>query len=80
MKVTVKAASQEEFDAKREELIHSIAGSKFDVKITPKGETIAGEEREPFYLAQGEILDEWDAEFWSTLHEIKNDIAEVIGE
>lgn len=80
MKVTVKAASQEEFDSKREELIKSIAGSKFDVKITPKGESSPMDEKQPFYVAQSEILDEWEAEFWATIHDIKNEIAEVIGE
>ena len=78
MKVVIKAGSQEEFDAKREELIKAIAGTKFDVEIRPKGESKAIEERAPFYVSQEKILEEWDADFQETLRAIKHEIAEVI--
>lgn len=78
MRVTVKARSQEEFDEKRIELIKSVAGSKYDVVITPKGESKTTEPREPFYESQAKIQEEWDAEFADTLRAIKHDIGEII--
>jgi hypothetical protein len=78
MKVVIKAGSQEEFDEKREELIKAVAGSKFDVTIRPKGESLASEPKEPFYASGAEILTEWDDAFADTLRAIKHDISEVI--
>jgi len=79
MKVVIKAGSQEEFDAKREELIKAIAGSKFNVVITPKEDGSMEDEKEPFYASQATILEEWDHEFNSMIAEIKREIGEVIG-
>ena len=78
MKVIIKAASQDEFDGKRVELIKSIAGSKYDVEIRPKGESKPSDEKEPYYVAQAHILEEWDLEFKTMMSEIKKEIAEVI--
>jgi hypothetical protein len=78
MRVIIKAGSQDEFDEKREELIKAVAGSKFDVVITPKGESKASEPREPFYASSEGILSEWDSAFADTIQSIKHDIAEII--
>jgi hypothetical protein len=78
MKVVIKAGSQEEFDEKREELIKAVAGSKYDVVITPKGESKATEPREPFYASAGHVCKEWDGNFADTIQAIKHDIAEII--
>lgn len=78
MKVIIQAANQDEFDAKRVELIKSVAGSKYDVDIRPKGESKATDESVPFHAAQAEILDHWNQAFNAMIADIKHDIAEVI--
>ena len=78
MKIVVKAASQEEFDSKRRDLIKMVAGSKLDVEIRDKGESKPSDEKEPYYTSQAHILDQWNSEFVSMLADIKREIAEVI--
>ena len=78
MKISISAESQEEFDSKREDLIKSIAGSKFNVEIRPKGESLATDKKEPYYFAQAEMLKEWEKEFQIMISDIKKEISEVI--
>jgi len=78
MKVVIKAGSQEEFDAKRPELIKAIAGTKYNVTITPKDGGSMEAEKDPFYVSQADILEAWDSEFFKMLEQLKHDISGVI--
>ena len=78
MRIRIEAASEKELDEKREELIKAIAGDKLDVITKPKGQSIAGEAREPFYKVQKEMKEYWDEKFRSTIEKIKSEVSEVL--
>lgn len=78
MKISI-VGTQEEFDAKRPDLIKAIAGSRYDVTIRKKGERTSEDRAEPFFVAQAEMLDHWDGKFRDTLNAIKREINEIIG-
>lgn len=80
MKAGIVAESQEEFDAKRPELIKAIAGERFSVDIRPKGEKLATEAREPVFKAQKEMLAYWDGKFQEMLSDLKRQVSEIIEE
>ena len=78
MKLKIESSSQEEFDAKREEIIKAVAGSKLRVSVSKKSESLATDPKEPFFNSQKEVLGYWDKKFNKMIEDIKADIDEVI--
>ena len=80
MKVRLESESQEEFDRKRPELIKAIAGSKYDVEVKLKGQVSQATPRQPFYKAQGEMLEHWHRRYKATVKGIKEQVLEIISD
>jgi hypothetical protein len=78
VRLKVESESQEEFDAKRPELIKAIAGSKLDVEIRRRGQKKPLESRDPHYRAQKEMLDYWNKKFNTMIEDLKAEINEII--
>lgn len=78
MKIIIESDSQEEFDAKRAELIKAIAGDKFVVKAEPKDRATSQTPRMPYYKAQKESLKFWNSKYEAAIEDIKAQIDEII--
>lgn len=78
MKVKIDG-TQEEFDAKRADLIKAIAGSQYDVVLKKKDERSVEDEGEPYFKAQADMLVFWDERFKATLKTIREELDEIIG-
>lgn len=68
MKVTIEASSQEEFDAKRDELAKLVKSSE---AIKPRRSVLP---------VQNEILDHWDSKFNKMLGNLKEEIDRILTE
>lgn len=75
MKVIIEA-TQEEFDKKRETLIKTLAGAKFE--LVSKSQVKPTTPRRGRFKAQKEMLEEYDAKFKEMLEDIKREIDEII--
>ena len=69
MKVTIEASSQEEFDAKRDDLASLIKGGV--PALQPRRSTVK---------AQNEILDHWDARYNKMVTALKEEISQILAE
>ena len=69
MRVIIEADSQEEFEAKRPQLLKALGGA--DLIQTRPGE-------EPYYEAEKQMLEYWDGRFKQTLEAIKREVLETI--
>jgi hypothetical protein len=78
VKVSIESASQEEFDAKRADLIKAIAGTKLIVKAEPTDRATSKTPRTPYYKAQKEALKFWNEKFEEVLEDIKKKIGDVL--
>jgi len=73
MDVVIKS-TQEEFESKRPELIHKIAGGMFDISLEK-----SMKKRPAILKIQDEMLDYWDREFQKMIRGLKKEIEEVLG-
>ena len=64
MRVVIEAESQEEYEAKVDELVKSLKGEP--------------EIRRSIYRAQNEMVDHWDNKFKKMLNGLKNDISKIL--
>jgi hypothetical protein len=81
LKVKIETVSQEEFDSKRESLLKSLAGDKFDIvrKATVyKLQKPAIEERAGYYKAQDEMQEHLNNVWKREMAEMKKEIEKVL--
>lgn len=70
MKVRIEA-TPEEIEEKRFKLVKAVAGSQYKVSLAPIAKA-------PFYEAQKEMLDFWEAKYDEMIENILKDIDEVL--
>jgi len=80
MKIRLESESQEEFDLKRPEIIKAIAGSKYDVELKRKGQVSQATPRQPYFKAQGQMLEHWQRRYKAAVKDIKEQVLEIIEE
>lgn len=78
MRVTIDA-SQEEFDAKREQLLKTLAGDSAEIVMKAvSGEKPALTPRRAAITAQNQMMDHWDVRYQAMIEAIKGEISAVL--
>lgn len=83
MKVRIEG-TQEEFDAKRPQLLKTLAGTAIDCVMKAKSPSVYGLEkpaiqpRRAALRAQNQIMDAWDAGYRAMIEAIKGDVDAVL--
>lgn len=70
MKIRIEG-TQEELEAKRFKLVKAVAGKQYKVSLTPVY-------KEPFYVAQKEMLEYWNSKYDDMIDQILKEIDEVL--
>lgn len=75
MRLSIEAESQEEFERVRDDILHRVAGSRYDLDLE-KSFKAKGDAPTKF---EDELLDFWERKYKDMIRKLKNDISEILG-